>query len=596
MLVLGPGSNCDICFERFGQDHKAPCSITCGHVFCVSCIGQVKTLCPLCRLPFDKHSCITLRVDSDLVADEQSRATPTETHEALRLQQAIASVADEGTTEPRLRQLIQECKTFLNGKPRHMHKELRVAHRMIAYLCEVRSTLRNTTHNLENQTEELRKQEEEIQQLVAQKEGLQKQLAELEESQKYERERSHAVEMNLRQHCEGAQIAYQSLVEMYNAVAKRNDHLNKQLEAACTTRSGDASSQPPAYSSLPCVPDKKIHDRLSLRGAALPNPDYPFLISPLPQFTTPLTTTSNILALSSALVPPLPELTDDLEDEDDEAADSEHEAATPVVVQQQLQGSNGLKREPVLQQPSFRRTDGRSDPESVLSYTGSYRDHRRARSGSTPIMPTSRTHSPLSANRSADMSSAIPPSPPKSATLSQPQPVQHASSSRDADGPLPSRSSLPQNQDGGVLRTRLHDLLRDSAMSSSLPNMSASHFPPSFANRETSSDRVSPPPPRSDPSSTNKAPLPSTSSSSDITGPLPQTSANKPTSGVMSNCNSAPRQGFSSASTEAKKLEEERRRKMREERQQPQLEKSANDNMDREVHMSKQLHQLPLIH
>jgi len=84
---------------------------------------------------------------------------------------------------------------------------------MIAYLCEVRSTLRNTTHSLETQTEELKQQEEEIQQLATQKEALQKQLAELEESHKYERERSHAVEMNLRQHCEGAQMAYQSLVE-----------------------------------------------------------------------------------------------------------------------------------------------------------------------------------------------------------------------------------------------------------------------------------------------------------------------------------------------------------------------------------------------
>ena len=74
----------------------------------------------MCRLPFDKNSCITLRVDFDAVADEQVRATPSDSSEALRLQQAIASVADEGTTEPRLRQLIQECKTFLNGKPRHM--------------------------------------------------------------------------------------------------------------------------------------------------------------------------------------------------------------------------------------------------------------------------------------------------------------------------------------------------------------------------------------------------------------------------------------------------------------------------------------------
>ena len=84
---------------------------------------------------------------------------------------------------------------------------------MIAYLCEVRSTLRNTTHNLDIQTEALKQQAEEIQQLVSQKETLQKQLTEAEDSHKYERERSRAVEMNLRQHCEGVQMAYQSLVE-----------------------------------------------------------------------------------------------------------------------------------------------------------------------------------------------------------------------------------------------------------------------------------------------------------------------------------------------------------------------------------------------
>ena len=327
--------------------------------------------------------------------------------------------------------------------------------------------------------------------------------------------------------------------------------------------------QPPAYSSL--ISDKKI-DRISLRGAALPDPDHPFLISPLPQFTTPLTTSNNF---SFTPVPPLPELTDDLED-DDEATDSEpeHEATTPTVVQQDLRGSNGLSRLP------FRQTDGRSEHDSALSRTGPYLDHRRARSGSTPEMYTS----PSSVNVSAD---ASPRTPPKSATLSQSQQVQHASSSRDSDASFPTRSTLARNPDGGVLRTRLHDLLRDSAMSSSLPNMSASHFPPSLTNRETSSGRVSPLPPRSDSSNTNKTPLPS-SSSSDTTVPLPPqtTGAGKPLTGVAPNCNFAPRQGFSSASTEAKKLEEERRRKLKEEKQpSSRLEKSVND-MDREGHMS----------
>jgi hypothetical protein len=321
--------------------------------------------------------------------------------------------------------------------------------------------------------------------------------------------------------------------------------------------------QLPAYSKLSSTPDKRI-DRISLRGAALPDPDHPFLISPLPQFTTPLTTSNNF---SFTPVPPLPELTNDLEDEDDEATDSEteHEAATPTVVQQDLRDSNGLRR------LSF-QTDG-----PALARSGPYLDHRRARSGSSPEMYTS----PSSVKVSADASQA---SPPKSATLSQSQQVQHASSSREGDASSHTRSPLTKNPDGGVLRTRLHDLLRDSAMSSSLPNMSASHFPPSLTNRGTSSGSVSPLPPRSDSSNTNKTPLPS-SSSSDTP---PQPGPSKPLTGVAPTCNFAPRQGFSSASTEAKKLEEERKRKLKEEKQQSsRLEKSAND-MDRESHMSKQ--------
>ena len=318
--------------------------------------------------------------------------------------------------------------------------------------------------------------------------------------------------------------------------------------------------QPPAYSTLS---DKKI-DRISLRGAALPDPDHPFLISPLPQFTTPLTTSNNF---SFTPVPPLPELTDDLESEDDEPTDSEaeHEAATPIVVQQDLRDSNGLRR------LSFLQTDGRSEHmhDSALARTGPYLDHRRARSGSSPEMYTS----PSSVKVSPDTSNASPQSPPKSTTLSQSQQQvqQHASSSREGDASFSSRSTLARNPDGGVLRTRLHDLLRDSAISSSLPNMSASHFPPSFTNRETSSGRASPLLPRSDSSNTNKTPLSSSSSSSSAdtaVSLLPQTTGGgKPLTGLAPICNFAPRQGFSSASTEAKKLEEERRRKLKEEKQ-----------------------------
>ena len=287
------------------------------------------------------------------------------------------------------------------------------------------------------------------------------------------------------------------------------------------------------------------------------DPDIPFLNSPLPQFTTPLTTSSNS---SFTPVPPLPELPDDFEEVDDsadsETADSEteHEAATPTVVPQDLQ----LKR----------LSDG---SDSALAHTSPY------------TCPWT-----VKVSAQADAFDASPASPSKSTTLSQSQQVQHASSSREGDPSFSTHSPLVRNLDRGVLlRTRLHDLLRDSAMSSSLPNMSANHFPPSFTNHETSSGRVSPLPPRPDSSNTIKTPLPSSSSSDTA---LPQTTGagKKPLSGAAPSFNFTLRPGFSTASTQAKKLEEERRRKKREEKQNPRLAKSAANDMDREGHKSKQ--------
>ena len=234
---------------------------------------------------------------------------------------------------------------------------------------------------------------------------------------------------------------------------------------------------------------------------------------------------------------------------DDDAADieSEHEAATHIVVPQELR----LKW----------LSDG---SDSALAHTSPYLDHRRVRSGSNPEMYTC----PWSVNVSADASDTLPP---KSATLSQSQQVQHASSSREGDPSFSTRSPLVRNPDGG--------------------DMSASHFPLSFTNRETSSGRVSPLPPHSDSSNTIETPLPS-SSSSDTAVPLPQmTGAGKKSlAGTLPSFNFTPRRGVSTASTEAKKLEEERSRKMRdsEEKQNPRPEKSAANDMDREGHMSKQ--------
>ena len=87
----------------------------------LSCISNITHLCPLCRIPFDKDSVIKLHVDLDAIPIEQaSGCTSADLQEAQRLQKAIANIADKGTTEQNLRQLIQEGRTFLHGQPRNL--------------------------------------------------------------------------------------------------------------------------------------------------------------------------------------------------------------------------------------------------------------------------------------------------------------------------------------------------------------------------------------------------------------------------------------------------------------------------------------------
>ncbi|KDR79230.1 hypothetical protein GALMADRAFT_63602 [Galerina marginata CBS 339.88] len=204
MLSLTTGSSCDICFERFGQDRKAPTSIACGHVFCNACISQISRLCPLCRTPFDQRTCIKLHVD--LETEQQPGCSPEDVQRAQKLQQSIASIADDGISEANLRQLIQEGKTFLHSQPRNLHKDLRVAHRMISYLCEVKATLRSQNQAVEMLTDQAK-------QLTQEKADLRGEIAQLQEARRYEKETALAVEKSLRDHYEEAVNVYRSTLE-----------------------------------------------------------------------------------------------------------------------------------------------------------------------------------------------------------------------------------------------------------------------------------------------------------------------------------------------------------------------------------------------
>lgn len=92
------------------------------------CLNHIsRPRCPLCRTQFEHGSFLKLHVDVDNVrsslgtTSQPPPPSPTVTEqEARRLQEAIASVANKGSTEPSLRHLIAECKTFLAEQPRHL--------------------------------------------------------------------------------------------------------------------------------------------------------------------------------------------------------------------------------------------------------------------------------------------------------------------------------------------------------------------------------------------------------------------------------------------------------------------------------------------
>ena len=288
-------------------------------------------------------------------------------------------------------------------------------------------------------------------------------------------------------------------------------------------------------------------DQSDLEGVAVQDPNHSFLISPLPQFTSALPSMFENFT-------PLPELAED--DEGEQTSSDDEELPTPETLQghllrQPMESKRVSMPEPI---PGPSQDNSRKflQEPSGLSRTAPYREHRRARSSSSPSRPTSRSGSPFDSGR------ASPSTPP--ATSSQ------NLSSQSSAQQTSSRDTYSLNAPATNVR-RLYEILGDSSPSSSLPNMSSSHFPPSLTQRDsfTRSGRNSPPPARTGSANSNKAPLPSGDSVSYLSASLQAHNISGP---ALSTSPHAHRTGMSSASAEAKKFEEERRMRRAKERQQ----------------------------
>lgn len=88
-----------------------------------SCLNHLRpVICPLCRIAFQPGSFIKLHIDLDSVALDHRVVDPQNSdeveREARRLHASMTSVVNSGSDEAPLRQLIDECTTFL-----HAHKD-----------------------------------------------------------------------------------------------------------------------------------------------------------------------------------------------------------------------------------------------------------------------------------------------------------------------------------------------------------------------------------------------------------------------------------------------------------------------------------------
>ncbi|KAJ6598286.1 hypothetical protein DFH09DRAFT_1394413 [Mycena vulgaris] len=171
MLSLGPGSACDVCLEPFGAELKAPCSIPCGHVFCVSCLQHIaRSTCPLCRTPFEAQHTVQLHIDLDIDLDNSRVRAPynpnpfsASTYERARqLQKRITSFGLDGGTEAQATRVTEEVKNFLANVPKTAYSDLRAAYKMFCYMCHLKSlnveqgrTVNQLTHNATSLSQEV---------------------------------------------------------------------------------------------------------------------------------------------------------------------------------------------------------------------------------------------------------------------------------------------------------------------------------------------------------------------------------------------------------------------------------------------------------
>ncbi|KAF8654996.1 hypothetical protein AX16_003300 [Volvariella volvacea WC 439] len=493
MFVLDRTSTCAVCWEPFGIGEKGPCAIPCGHVFCVDCIRQLeRNSCPLCRVDFQPQSIVKLFLGEytdtplGLSADQK---------EARRLQEEITSITNEGSTETRLRQLIAECKEFLSSKPRDLYSDFRTSYKMLAYLCEVKTTLRTREASVESLTAQVASLKEE-------KTKLEERIKEMEKVHKEERQAALTMEQNLREHCIKAHAAYETVVNCYNTVVKECSQLREDVQRLAFLPA--SFREPPistSFESRISRTSPALSAKLSqtdLKGAAIADPNS-FLISPLPEFSGRLPST---LETFTALP--------DVEEEIYPRSPAQRSSPSPPT----RDTCTAIGHPYSCQCAPYSLFPDSFDSHSLLSTPEEPPNHNVTivedydQTAALPIpIPRSQQqhhhHTGLSVPKSYDSDkygrsrSHSHSSQQSNTKISRPpSPVKHESGRRRRTSPEKRQNAdrtitspgIPIPQDPETLRNRLHELLQDtSSVPSSLA--STSHFPSSLGRGGSSRER-----------------------------------------------------------------------------------------------------------
>ncbi|KAF5309874.1 hypothetical protein D9619_010360 [Psilocybe cf. subviscida] len=492
MLSLSPGSSCDICFEAFGYDQKQPCSIKCGHVYCRECVGvlalQDPPECPMCRQEFEYEECVRLHLDSDNVVGPSlaDQGSGEEVQTAKKIWSSIMDISANGATELVVRQLVQDGEAFFKLKHENSYADLKAVFQIVNHLYEVKQKSRAKAASTKQATKEL---EDKVASLEAQntelrkeKDSLEKALVKANELHRHEADLASAVEASLRSHFvqakekegEITQYVYRPSVPISRPLTVVNCRLLKKIQHENADMRSELLQLRRGHLGRNGVLDEpkgahEVSSSFTLPSGANFELDDSAAIDPsLNYFLTPLLGKSDHIA---AILSSLPGMEDINELSEESQPNTDTEDVEPVrshTPDYPVKPPKVEELKPKASSEGLRSFLKPPKPEpSGLSRTAPLKDHqRRERSHSSPSQPQSRAQSPFK-----PMVSSACPTPPIQTSAS-------ISSAFSAYG-------LDETQ--SVLQSRLQDILSDRRSpgpSSSLPVSSPNHFTSSFGSRD----------------------------------------------------------------------------------------------------------------